>query len=135
MTTITTECRYCGATIAHHPARGAFVGGWIPTDPDAAQWGTLCVDAPDGPGVSAHQHAPIDWPAHAWPGGYPIVYLTDDGEILCADCMNRERECVHFHGDADGWRVDARDIHYEGPAEHCAHCGREIPSAYGDPDQ
>jgi hypothetical protein len=69
----------------------------------------------------------------SWPGGYPIVYVADDGESMCAKCVNGESE-VHFSGDADGWRIDSLFIHYEGPNEQCAHCGVEIPSAYGDPE-
>ena len=72
--------------------------------------------------------------AYAWPGGYPIVYIMDDGDILCADCMNDASNPTHFGGDADGWRVEGRDIHYEGSAAVCAHCNTLIPSAYGDPD-
>lgn len=71
-------------------------------------------------------------PAVAWPGSYPIVYLADDGEVLCAECVDT-REEVHFVGVADGWRVDGCDVHYEGPDAHCAHCWTVIPSAYGDP--
>lgn len=73
------------------------------------------------------------WPAYAWPGGYPLVYVCDDGETLCAACMNRESESVHYDGSADGWRVDAVDVYYEGPSLQCAHCGATIDSAYGDP--
>jgi hypothetical protein len=73
-------------------------------------------------------------PAHAWPGGYPIVYVADDGDVLCADCVNDPSNPVHETGDADGWRIDGYMEHLEGPAEHCAHCNKEIPSAYGDPD-
>ena len=73
------------------------------------------------------------FPAYAWPGGYPIAYVTDDADTLCAECVNTEPD-VHFAGDNDGWRVVGWSIHYEGPAEHCAHCNRDIPSAYGDPD-
>lgn len=74
------------------------------------------------------------WPAYAWPGGYPIIYLCDDSEVLCPDCMNNEGE-VHFGGIKDGWQIVAADVYYEGPQIICAHCGREIDSAYGDPDK
>jgi hypothetical protein len=72
-------------------------------------------------------------PAYAWPGGYPLVYLADDGETLCAECVNTQ-EPIHFDGDADGWRVEGYDVFYEGPDDQCAHCYKSIPSAYGDPD-
>ena len=27
-------------------------------------------------------------PSYAWPGGYQILYLTEDNGILCPDCAN-----------------------------------------------
>jgi hypothetical protein len=74
-------------------------------------------------------------PASAWPGGYPIVYVMDDGEILCADCANDPTNPVHEGGDADGWRLEGYSLHLEGSPEHCAHCNKAIASAYGDPDE
>ena len=71
----------------------------------------------------------------AWPGGYTVVYLVDDGEYLCADCVNDPTNPVHEGGDADGWRLEGSDIHYEGAAIICAHCGTAIDSAYGDPEE
>lgn len=74
------------------------------------------------------------FPAYAWPAGYAIAYVMDDGETLCADCMNRETECVHFGGDADGWRVEGAfaygaDADYPETDEHCAHCNALICEA------
>ena len=69
--------------------------------------------------------APAD--AYAWPGGYPIGYVCDDGEYLCARCVNDQTNPVHTGGDADGWRLEGLDV-LEGSAEdyggpgHCAHC-------------
>ena len=62
----------------------------------------------------------------AWPGGYPIVYFTRDGLTVCPDCANRETDPTQAPTGAD--------IFYEGPAQVCEDCGREIASAYGDPD-
>ena len=82
-----------------------------------------------------HPIGPIPFAdSYAWPGGYPIIYLVDDGDTLCPDCVNDSSNPVHFGGDADGWRVDGRMLHLEGPDECCAHCNRFIPSAYGDPE-
>lgn len=62
----------------------------------------------------------------AWPGLYPVIYTTDDGDVLCGECAKRvfimDREDV------------TSDIYYEGPTVQCDGCGREIESAYGDPD-
>jgi hypothetical protein len=75
------------------------------------------------------------WPAYAWPGGYPIVYVMNDGEVLCADCMNGQDESVHFGGESDDWQVIGADVFYEGADDNCAHCGQTIESAYGDPEE
>jgi len=68
---------------------------------------------------------------YAWPGAYPIMYLMNDGELLCADCVNDPSNPVHFGGDNDGWRIESVYVHYEGGPEFCAHCGDTTESAYG----
>jgi hypothetical protein len=73
--------------------------------------------------------APADH--YAFPGGYPIGYLVDDGEYLCASCVNDSDNPVHMGGDADGWRVEGLQVlegspeDYDGPVS-CAHCGRPL---------
>ena len=77
-------------------------------------------------------------PSYVWPGGYPLFYLTQDDGILChgPECANgpeakqAETECP----DDDQWRIVASDVHWEGAPLTCDHCGEEIASAYGDPD-
>lgn len=60
-----------------------------------------------------------------WPGGYPILFTTGAGAVLCADCAKRA-----FILD----RIDVTaDCYYEGPTLRCDGCDREIESAYGDP--
>jgi hypothetical protein len=89
---------------------------------------------------------------YAWPGGYPRLAVMADGESLClTDCLSldkakagdREARSVvalvfaaHArpqYRDAQ-WTVAGFDIHWEGPPEVCVHCGADIPSAYGNPD-
>jgi hypothetical protein len=72
------------------------------------------------------------YPSYAWPGGYPIYYLMDDGETLCPTCMNDSTNPIHFDGQADGWRVEAPGINWEDTDMICCHCNRKIESAYGD---
>lgn len=63
---------------------------------------------------------------YAWPGGYPLMYLTTFNNRLCPDCAN-------------SWQDDEIEtiaygyVRWEGPAEYCDECGAEIESAYGDP--
>ena len=79
-------------------------------------------------------------PAYAWPGGYPIFYVTDDGACLCPACANGENGSLASEnaneedGAHCGWQLEGYIVHYEGPAETCAHCDRLIESAYGDPE-
>lgn len=72
--------------------------------------------------------------AYAWPGGYPLYLLTDDGAALCFDCGRKEaRQIMAAIGEhrRDGWRVVACDVNYEDNELHCDHCSRQIESAYG----
>ena len=77
-------------------------------------------------------------PAYAWPGGYPIVYIFGDGEVCCPKCANTEKQIKLDPAEDDmpdkSWTLVDWEIHWEGPAEYCAHCGALIESAYGDPD-
>ncbi|HEX7120613.1 MAG TPA: hypothetical protein VF212_17605 [Longimicrobiales bacterium] len=73
--------------------------------------------------------------SYAWPGGYPVVYLTKDGGVLCPDCANMaEREGLSGDPHDPQWHIVAYAIHFEGSRHYCDHCGAEIESAYGDPD-
>lgn len=76
-------------------------------------------------------------PTFAWPGGYPMEYVTESGSVVCPRCAN----------DPDtSDPVTAGDIYWEGPAVVCedgSQCGSmvdgvwragTIESAYGDPD-
>jgi hypothetical protein len=65
----------------------------------------------------------------AWPGGYPIYFLTADGEPLCPHCVEANRQ--EIEAAMDGWEVVGSDIHWEGEPLICAHCYVEIESAYG----
>lgn len=80
-------------------------------------------------------------PAHVWPGGYPLFYLTADGLTICPKCANE--------ADTSDPVVDG-DVHWEGPPMTCddgSQCGSMLPapaggwapgtidSAYGDPDE
>jgi hypothetical protein len=71
-------------------------------------------------------------PFHAWPGGYTLVYLCADGEVICAKCANE------WAGDREQWQGQepiAADAHWEGPDLECANCNAGMPSEYGDPEE
>jgi len=73
----------------------------------------------------------------AWPGGYPLVVVMTDGACLCCDCARQNFAQIGRatrDGLRDGWAAAGVDAHMQGAPEICAHCGVEIPSAYGDPE-
>ena len=75
---------------------------------------------------------------YAWPGGYPMFLLANDGGCLHFECVRKEfRNCVdsikrHIN---DGWRIVGNDINYENNDMVCDHCGERIESAYGDQEK
>ncbi len=74
-------------------------------------------------------------PAYAWPGGYPLVYLTRDCAELCPACANGENGsmcCDPDCQDDEQWELIAVDVHYEGAPIQCAHCNKMVESAYGE---
>jgi hypothetical protein len=86
--------------------------------------------------MTLHRNDDGKLPAYAWPGGYPIYYVCTDGGVLCPECANGENgsEASERKDAPHDWRLEGADIHYEGPPLVCDHCGTEIESAYGDPD-
>ena len=67
------------------------------------------------------------YPTYAWPGGYPIFYITQDYGILCPDCANE-----HHHIDDKQWNVIAAEVNWEDDQVWCDHCSARIEPAYGD---
>ena len=65
----------------------------------------------------------------AWPGGYTIVFITSDGEVLCRSCVKKEWRQILYsmrHHLTDGWRVVGYALLEAGETEICAHCGKEL---------
>lgn len=72
---------------------------------------------------------------YAWPGGYPVYFVCDDGGSLCCACVNSERRNILesiAHKARDGWRVIGADINWEDDMLHCEHCNERIESAYAE---
>jgi hypothetical protein len=67
-------------------------------------------------------------------GGYPLYFVTSDGEALSFDAVRANLASVlnaTQSRERDGWRVVALDINYEDSDLTCAHTGGRILSAYG----
>ena len=70
---------------------------------------------------------------YAWPGGYPLFAITNDGAALCKHCAKSERSSIGTTTGTDGWTVEALDVNWEDPDLFCDHCGARIESAYAEP--
>ncbi len=73
-------------------------------------------------------------PYFAFPGGYPLIYYTSDGGVLCPKCVQDNRDLINDPDDSQWYIVDY-DVYYEGADINCDHCNDSIKSAYGDPEQ
>lgn len=72
---------------------------------------------------------------YAWPGGYPMFALMNDGEAVCKDCAKSEAKIIirSTRDDSkDGWTCAGVDVNWEDETLTCAHCGKPIESAYGE---
>lgn len=68
--------------------------------------------------------------AYAWPGGYEVYGVTNDGAALCFDCIRAElRQVISAirARDNSGWRVVAIGCtaDSDGPVD-CDHCGKAM---------
>ena len=67
---------------------------------------------------------------YAWPGGYELFGICDDGGILCCDCMRQNYYQIAYarkHKIDDGWRVVTIDcaVNYDSLTQ-CDHCYKVI---------
>jgi len=72
---------------------------------------------------------------YAWPGGYPLYFITSDGAALSFESVRAELYQVIYsirHSLSDGWRVVACEANYEDAGLVCDHSGERIESAYGE---
>lgn len=63
-------------------------------------------------------------PAFAWPGGYPLFYVTEQNTILCPEHASVE-------SDYNDELISAVDVNWEDPELYCEH-GERIESAYAE---
>jgi hypothetical protein len=69
---------------------------------------------------------------YAWPGGYPIYFITSDGGVLSFKTASEERRQIIQsigHDIRDGWKIVAAEINWE-DALTCDHTGEQIECAY-----
>lgn len=71
----------------------------------------------------------------AWPGGYPLYFITDDGAALSFKAVKENLRLIidSVANDLnDGWKVVGVDVNWEDSDLFCEHTGQPIPSAYGE---
>lgn len=71
---------------------------------------------------------------YAWPGGYPLYFVTRDGAALSFEAVTEQFLNVawDFLKDAStGWRIDGLATNEENGDLYCDHSGKKIPAAYG----
>ena len=75
---------------------------------------------------------------YAWPGGYPLYVIMDDGGCLSIDAARENwREICHStitHA-RDGWEAAAVAINWEDGELYCDHSGERNESAYAEPEE
>ena len=68
-----------------------------------------------------------------------MVLLMRDGEVIDAQSARENyrliREAMRHPGSSRDWEPVDAFIHWEGESMVCAHSGRDIPSAYGVPEE
>lgn len=80
----------------------------------------------------AMRHGP-----YAWPGGYPMFFITSDGAALSFEAARSRRRSILEaiqQSSNDGWQVIGMQINWEDPELHCDHTGKRIESAYAETD-
>lgn len=76
--------------------------------------------------LSDHKDADEDYAGYAWPGGYPVYYITPDGGIFCPNCVNENKELCEQEDDGSmevlQWRIIGAKINEEDLELKCDNC-------------
>ncbi len=69
----------------------------------------------------------------AWPGGYPLFFIMDDGEALSfKDAEENQDEILEAinNSDKNGWFPEAVEVNWEDNDLYSAHSNDKIECAY-----
>jgi hypothetical protein len=76
--------------------------------------------------------------AYAWPGGYPLYFVTADGGALSFESAQENaaqiRDAIIEDDKRGGWRVIGVEVNWEDGELYCDHSGERIESAYAEPN-
>lgn len=74
---------------------------------------------------------------YAWPGAYPLYFITGDGAALSFKAAKENRrlimEAIDSKDTRSGWYVVDVDVNWEDDNLYCDHSSEKIESAYGEP--
>jgi len=77
--------------------------------------------------------------AYAWPGGYPLYFITDDGAALSFKGAKENRrnilEAIACNHTRSGWRIVATQINWDESDLYCDAIGVRIESAYEEEEE
>jgi hypothetical protein len=75
---------------------------------------------------------------YAWPGAYPLYFITGDGEPLSFAAALAQKDKIEAAlakpGSDIRWQVTGIEINYEDASLYCNHTGKRIESAYAEPE-
>lgn len=74
---------------------------------------------------------------YAWPGGYPLYFITNDGAALSFEAARENVRQIIWsiaNNARDGWRVVGCEVNWEDDGLLCDHTFQPIPCAYGEED-
>lgn len=74
----------------------------------------------------------------AWPGGYPLFFVTSDGGALSFESAQKNAKLIESaiadNDSTGGWQVVACQVNWEDAELYCDDTGKRIPSAYAEPE-
>ena len=77
----------------------------------------------------------IEYGPYAWPGGYPLYFVTSDGAALSFEAAEQNIQNIEFsirEEIYDEWHIAAVDINWEDINLYCDDTGNRIESAYAE---
>jgi len=60
-------------------------------------------------------------------GGYPIFYVSDEGDAICPDCVQEDQD-----GEEQELCITGHVVNWEDSSLFCVQCNKRIESAYAD---
>jgi hypothetical protein len=80
-------------------------------------------------------NAAIEAGPYAWPGGYPLFFVMEDGGALSFKAAEAQADNIRdsiSRDIRDGWRPAAVEVNWEDAELVCDHTGKRIESAYAE---